>query len=156
MVPYRPRVTGPLGIRPLAGWQVKIIGITAGRDLPGDPEVEAACRIAEGWLPVPARSPARHGVAFMIVHRGEEALWVQLAWWELDMLHHRLFRAALGTVDLRRVPADGPAACVWELLVIDHERRAWVAHVLQRPDDPDLNAYLADTLRVARVSRALW
>jgi hypothetical protein len=31
---------------------------------------------------------------------------------------------------------------------IDHERRAWVAHVLERPADPDLAGYLAATLTV--------
>jgi hypothetical protein len=44
----------------------------------------------------------------------------------------------------------GPIACVWELLAIDHERRSWVAHVLQRPSDPDLAGYLASTLTVNR------
>jgi hypothetical protein len=32
--------------------------------------------------------------------------------------------------------------CVWELEVTDHERRAWLRHVLQRGD---LEAYVADT-----------
>ena len=32
--------------------------------------------------------------------------------------------------------------CVWELAVTDHERRAWLRHVLQHGD---LEAYVADT-----------
>lgn len=35
--------------------------------------------------------------------------------------------------------------CVWELAPFGHERSAWVRHMLQ-PDEPQLAAYLADTL----------
>ena len=35
------------------------------------------------------------------------------------------------------------AGCVWELTVLEHERAAWVEHMLV-PDEPDLDAYLAD------------
>jgi hypothetical protein len=45
-------------------------------------------------------------------------------------------------------PPDGPTACVWELLAIDHERRAWVEYALSDPVDPDLGAYLAAGLVV--------
>lgn len=148
MAPYRPRRTQSLGVRSVAGWNVKTIGITAAGDLPGETELDMALTTIEGHLPQPARTPVRHGVAFAIVHRGTEALWVQLAWWELDILYQRLFRAEHGIADLRRVPPGGPAACVWELLAIDHERRAWVAHVLERPHDPDLEGYLAETLTI--------
>jgi hypothetical protein len=148
MVPYRPRRTEPLGLVELAGWTMKIIGITAGRDLLDGTEVEAAVSTAEMHLPQPARTEKRPGIAFLIVHRGTEALWAIVGWWELDILYQRLFRADLGTATFQRVPPDGPNACVWELLAIDHERRSWVAHVLQRPADPDLAGYLAATVTV--------
>ncbi|MFC6555886.1 hypothetical protein [Nonomuraea cavernae] len=119
------------------GWNVKVIGITAGQDLPDDFEVEAAMLAAEREL------PERAGIAFVVVHRGTEALCVNICWWQADILYHRVWRAGLGTTELVRAPADGPAACVWELLAIDHERRAWVRHVLARPDDPDYLGYLA-------------
>lgn len=148
MAPYRPRRTGPLGLVELAGWTMKIIGITAGSDLPVDTEVEAAVSIAEMHLPQPARTEKRPGIAFLIVHRGTEALWAIVGWWELDIFYQRVFRADLGTATFQRVPPDGPTACVWELLAIDHERRSWVAHVLKRPADPDLAGYLAATVTV--------
>lgn len=150
MAPYQPRLTRSLGIVERAGWTVKLTGITAGRDLPDDTEVEAAVRSAERHLPQPAHTDQRPGAAFLIVHRGTEALWAILGWWQLDILYQRLFRADPGTVTFRRVSPDGPTACVWELLAIDHERRSWVAHVLQRPADPDLAGYLASTLTVDR------
>ena len=44
--------------------------------------------------------------------------------------------------DLRPVPPDGPLACVCELLAIEHERGAWVGHVLTHPGHPDIDSYL--------------
>jgi hypothetical protein len=35
-----------------------------------------------------------------------------------------------------------PAGCVWELEVVDFERRAWLEDVLSNPAGPDLDAYL--------------
>jgi hypothetical protein len=127
---------------------VKIIGITASGDLPDATEIEAAAGAAERLLPQPARTGKRPGAAFLIVHRGAEALWAILGWWELDILYQRLFRADPGTGIFWQVPPDGPTACVWELLAIDHERRSWVARILQRPADPDLAGYLDSTLTI--------
>ena len=98
----------------------------------------------------PARTPARSGVAFVIVHLGTEALWANIGWWELDLLYQRLLRADLGTTDLRPVPPDGPLACVWELLAIEHERSAWVEHVLTRPGRPDIDGYLNAAIVIGR------
>jgi hypothetical protein len=148
MVPYQPRRTQSLGIVERAGWAVKITGITADGELPDEVEVAAAVGSAQRLLPQPARTEKRPGAAFLIVHRGAEALWAIVGWWELDILYQRLFRADPGTVTFRRVPPDGPTACVWELLAIDYERRSWVTHVLERPADPDLAGYLAATLTV--------
>lgn len=137
--PYRPRRTWMLGVEERAGWRIKVIGITAdGGDL-DDGEAEAAVRVAERQLP----EPTHPAIGFVIVHRGAEALWVLVCRWELDLMYERLWRADLGAMDLRPVPPDGPTACVWELQAIDHERRAWVEHVLSRPATPDYTGYLA-------------
>ena len=40
-------------------------------------------------------------------------------------------------------PAARPrCGCVWELGIIEFERRAWIADVIGNPDGPDLDAYL--------------
>ena len=141
--PYRARRTRSLGVIERAGWSVKLIGITADGDLPDNGELEAAVMVAERELPQPARSQTRSATGFVIVHRGAEALWVLVCWWELDIMYERLWHADTGTTDLRPVPPGGPTACVWELLAIDHERRAWIEYVLRRPTAPDFAGYLA-------------
>lgn len=148
MEPYRPRRTKTLGVRERAGWRVKLIGITATDDLPADDVRHAAFDATMEQLPRPARTDTRAGVAFAVIHLGAEALWVNIGWWELDILYQRLLRADLGTTDLRPVPENGPTACVWELLAFEHEREAWVEHALTRPADPDLDGYLNAQLSI--------
>ena len=145
MTAYQPRRTELLGVEARAGWKIKVIGISASNELPSGAERAAALVAAEGVLPQPALTRTRCGTGFVIVHRGAEALWVLVCWWELDILYHQVLRAPLGTTDLQAVPAGGPTACVWELLAIDRERRTWVAAVLQHPGSPDLDGYLAET-----------
>lgn len=142
---YRPRLSRAAGVVHRGDWTVKLIGITADDELPTEAEVAVAIRSADRELPEPAITEHRQGHAFLIVHRGTEALWAVLGWWELDILHHRLYRADLGTVEFEPVEPGGPTACVWELLAVDHERRAWVEHVLSRPEAPDFEGYVADT-----------
>jgi hypothetical protein len=142
-------------VHEVAGWAVKVIGIGADGRLPDETERQAALTLAAEALPREIGPPPTADMtadavraAFLIVHPGEEALWAVLAWWRLDILYQRLYRAELGSVELRPVPPDGPTACVWELLAIDHERRAWVEHVLTDPARPDPAAYLAAGLVV--------
>lgn len=49
---------------------------------------------------------------------------------------------------LQIAPSPYPVGliCIWELEVVIHERKAWIAHILQQPDSPDFGAYLNDTL----------
>lgn len=127
---------------------MKLIGITARGDLPGDSVLQAALGATGDQLPQPPRTSSRCGVAFVIVHHGTEALWANIGWWELDLLYQRLLNADLGSTDLRPVPPGGPSACVWELLAIEHERSAWVEHVLKQPGRPDLSGYLAASIAI--------
>jgi hypothetical protein len=149
---YAPRLTQSLGCREQADWMIKLIGMSATAEPPTEAEVDAAVEAATALLPPADRT---HGMAFLIVHAGTEALWGILGWWELDILYLRTLRADLGTTasdssptppppSFTRVAPDGPTACVWELEAVDHERRAWIKHVLSHPDLPEYPSYLAD------------
>lgn len=144
IAPYRPRRTVCLRLHEFDEWWVKVYGISARGTEPGAALVEAACELAQREFPRPASGGGRHGVGFVIVHEGEEGDWVLLDWWTADLLRHRAFRSSSGAAEFTAVPPGEPAACVWELAVIDHERRAWIRHVLAAPDSPDFSAYLDD------------
>ena len=80
----------------------------------------------------------------IIVHRGEEALWLLVQWWVGGgILRGLLAKSELGQT--RFVPADSSLiGCVWELQVVEHERTAWVRHMMSAA--PDMDAFLSDRL----------
>ena len=70
-----------------------------------------------------------------------------------NVLHMRGAAAAQPALDC---PDDDPThfmvldrrwiGCVWELAVIDHERRSWTRSVMRAEKQPDLEAYLESVL----------
>jgi len=95
-------------------------------------------------------------VGFAILHTGVDAVWLMCDTWHDDILHHRLWRADLSRpTDFTVVDPGGPTACVHELVVISHERNAYVEHVLDA-QPADFDAYLGDLCGAkARQRRAL-
>lgn len=87
-----------------------------------------------------------NGVGFVILHRGEEALWLLLHWWMPGgILAERLWSSPLeGPIAFE--PRDRPLmACVWELVPIAFERDAYVRTVMNgRSDDDYLRQRLPD------------
>lgn len=119
---------------------------------PIDPEVLAA---AEAFLPRLVAPPdgTTPPAAFAIIHRGSDAAYLNVYSWVWDNVLECHTAAAgipfLGCPDTditNFVPLERPwIGCVWELGPFEHERSAWVRHMLM-PDAPDLEAYLADRL----------
>lgn len=159
--PYRDRRTWLISVRELADWKVKVYGISAsGEDLP-EAVLESALAHAADQIPGGIESTSREGMScgFIVLHTGTEAAWLLVDLWFEDILHHFLFRAALedptrwtsppnDTTAAGDTAAGGVMACAWELEVIQHERDAWVRHVLSRPEEPDFDAYLNDHLAI--------
>ncbi len=83
-------------------------------------------------------------VGFTIADDAATAALGLVHWWANDNeLHHRIFAAPLDDPGALE-PADGTGmACVWELEVVDFERRAWLEHVLI---GDDVERYLAAAL----------
>jgi hypothetical protein len=99
--------------------------------------VEATRRAAEEVVPDGA-------VGFTIAHDATSAGLGLVYWWANDNeIHQRVFASPLEDPGAL-VAADGTGmACVWELEVIDFERRAWLEEVLK---GGDVGRYLARRL----------
>lgn len=142
--PYEPRPVTSLGRHEADGWRLKVYGIAHRRARPR-PELEAgARRLARTVLPRPATGGGRYGVGFLGIHDGRGACFVFVDWWaDENELHHRVFIAPGDRpTALVEHTGTGPAACVWDLAVLAHERQAWVDTVLANPAGPDVEAYL--------------
>ena len=104
-------------------------GVTV-RAVEGTPEFgEDVLEAAISMLRQAGAPKPNFGAGFAVLHRGEEAWWLLMHWWlPGGIASHGLWRADLGMTppDFSPVP-PGPMACVWELGVIDFERRAFMA-----------------------------
>jgi len=120
-------------------WRLKLYGIAMPGAEPRPELVEAALTLAGDALPRPAPEP---GIGFVIVHDAATVCFALVYWWQNENeLHQRCFFSPLDNpAALERI--EHPAAgCVWELEVIDFERRAWLEDVVKAAE-PDYGAYL--------------
>lgn len=156
--PYATRSVRPLGTHDVDGVRLKVYSITL-RDGPPDAMVcDAALEVARRHLRLAAPLPTVAGIDWsqaprcdvgtLIVHLGKDAIYLLLdRWIEECMLEHHVWIAPLHEpTQFASFDATGLAMCVWELAVLQHERQAWITHVLMRADAPDFDGYLADTL----------
>ncbi|MEV6792131.1 hypothetical protein AB0M87_09060 [Streptomyces sp. NPDC051320] len=115
------------------------------------PEIEkAAYAVLPELLPAPDGTPS---AGFVALHRGgDTGAYLNAYSWVWDNVLD--FRGAAAGRPVRGCPDLDPAhfivqprpwiGCVWELPPLTHERDAWVRHMLV-PEQPDLDAYLADS-----------
>jgi len=88
---------------------------------------EAVIRAAAGTM----AATDHRGAGFAILHEGEEGRWLLLHWWLGGGIATRLLWRADLVPHAAFVEADPLLmACVWELGVIDFERRAWMRTVM--------------------------
>ena len=132
-----------LGTRIQDNWSIKTYGIATFTERPRDELLSAALARLPGLLPAPSELSAQtHGEAFVIVHDGGDGCYVLVDWFANENeVHQRVLSAPLNTPD-RLAPQAGHAiGCVWELAIVDFERRAWLDHVLSPAAGPDFAAY---------------
>ena len=144
--PFVERLVRFLELWEAGGWSIKLYGLGY-RDLPTPETVAAAKDAVLRQLPRPATTAFRYGLAFAIVHEGQDARWLLVDWWEHEsILCHRLLTSTFAEPAIFN-PATGRAvACVWELAILEFERRAWVDSILRDPSHADVSAYLTSVL----------
>jgi len=147
-VPYLPRQVRPLGLLHIDDWRVKLHSLSATPDTHSDPAVhDGVYKAAIEALPHPGGAGGRYGVGFAIAHRSIDAYSYVVGWWSYNcLLSTAAYSARFSDpADIERCPSR-QAGCVWELAVIDHERRAWTRTMLRSGAQADVEAYLAAVL----------
>jgi hypothetical protein len=145
------------GVAEIAGRHVKRYHVNS-----DDAEIEDGIQAAAyDFLPrlLPAPDGETPPASFVVLHRGRgpAAYLVSYSWVWDNVIE---CSSASAGVPFLGCPDEDPhnftkldrpwIGCVWELPPIGHERSAWVRHVLI-PDEPDLAAYLSDTLPEGRI-----
>lgn len=149
---YRPRPTRMIDVRELNGWKLKVYEISRrGTPLPSD-VVDAALRCVHEKTIWPTEAEQRFG--FVVLNKGEQAMWALAHVWVNDILRQFVYFAPLDNPTRFDVsPMPGFNACVWDLEVTRHERDAWVAHVMSDPSNSQFDAYLTDSLEIVTTTK---
>ena len=143
-------VTGA-GITTVAGRQLKrydvhLPDVEIEDDVRDAAEAFVACLLAELDEETP---PA----GFTVLHRNAQGAFLDAySWVWTNVIECRTSAACVPFVGCDdedptrfKVLSRPWIGCVWELAPFEHERSAWVRHILE-PDMPDLAGYLADNL----------
>ena len=145
--PHQARPIRFAGVHDVAGWRVKLYAIATAGNTTRPELLDAALATAADVLPQPPATDEHHGLAFVVAHDARDYAFVLVNWWqgENEIFQHT-FSAPLDDPTALAPLASDAIGCVWELAPIDHERRAWLRHVLANPAGPDIDAYFEDHL----------
>ena len=145
--PAGPHLTRPIRferLEPIGDWRIKLYTIATHGEAARPELVAETLRRAPAIFPGAALADQRHGVGFVIVHDARTASIALYYWWQsFNELHQRVFAGPRAHPEAMTQLAQQTAGCVWELEVIDFERRAWLADVLANPSGPDVERYLS-------------
>jgi hypothetical protein len=149
VAPHRRRALRFIRQEQLGDWRCKVYGIAASGPTARPELVEATVARAGVDLPRAAFEDGRFGVGFMIAHDAATTCFALIYWWQgLNELHQRAYVSPLNDPGALTPIANPAAGCVWELGIIDFERRAWLDDVLANPAGPDLERYLQRRLNI--------
>jgi len=86
-----------------------------------------------------------HKAGYIIIHQGDMGIWLLTHWWAYDnIVLSTLSNAKFNDSEFIDFDDQPFHACVWEHLIINHERNAWVEHVMTK--NTSLSNYLKDRL----------
>jgi hypothetical protein len=147
---HRTRPIRYLRAERVGDWRLKLYSIATDGDTARPVLVDEAVRRAEAIFPSPALGDDRHGVGFITVHDARTVAIALYYWWQsFNELHQRILVGPKADPGAMTPLVHASAGCVWELEVIDFERRAWLSDVLANPDGPDVERYLSRHLETA-------
>jgi hypothetical protein len=145
------RVAGPHRTRPIRflrtervnDWRLKLYTIATHGHAARPEFIEETLRRAPAIFPQPAHTDDRYGIGFVIVHDAATACIALYYWWQsFNELHQRVYVGPKADPAAMTQITNQTAGCVWELEVIDFERRAWLTDILANPTGPDIERYL--------------
>lgn len=111
------------------------------------PVPDEVTRLARNFLA--ARRLAAGGLGFVILHRCGESFYFLIVstWRNSNELWETVFYKDASMHDFAPFPREGehkPVFCVWELVPVWHEQKAWERFLLSSRDDAAAAAWLKD------------
>ena len=142
LAPHQPRPVTFIRLEDVGDWKLKLYGIALPGREPREALVESTLRLAPDVFAEAADN--NYSVGFVTVHDSATFGIALYYWWQsANELHQRIYVSPLDDPSALTKLSDPAAGCVWEIEVVDFERRAWLEDVLANPDGPDIERYLS-------------
>lgn len=130
-------------------WKVKVYTLTYRNRFEANEILGKAVGKLVNWLEYTTKLDFEiYKIAFLMVHEGRDGVWSILnCWLGENMLRSITFRTSLSNpTEFEMLPEEGGMLCVWELEVVDFERKMWIEHILKKAETPDFAGYLNEKL----------
>lgn len=146
-VPFEPRAVKFKELLEQGDWRLKVYVILFPENPLNWEILDEGIRFALNALPIPARTPARPGLGFIIAHQGRRSFSVSSCWWDNEYeLAHSLFIRPLDGAEQWRNAHEERFTNVWDQEIIWFEREAYVNAILSKSEKPDFEGYLEQRL----------
>jgi hypothetical protein len=145
--PHRTRPIRFLRTEPIGDWQIKLYTIATHGQTARQALIDETLHRAPKVFPGDAHADQRYGLGFAIIHDAMTASIALYYWWQsFNELHQRCYVGPKADPAAMTQLTHQTAGCVWELEIIDFERRAWLSDILANPGGPDVERYLGRQL----------
>lgn len=133
---YEPRLARFVSDESIGNWRLKLYALA-------DPEKGVRRELLEATQThaVSSLPEEGYGAGFAIAHDAAYPIALVYWWQGINELHQRSFVGE--SIDALEPVSFTPAGCVYELAIVEFERRAWIDDVIGNPDGPDLERYLS-------------
>lgn len=142
---YRERRVKYAGVKRINDWTIKVYTITTSELFKSN---EVLVNVMDNLPGKLSYAKDHHSTGFLIVHEGTDGVWSLINWWTGgEMLKTTTYFTSFEDQQTMTLcPNEGSMACVWELPIINHEKNAWIKHVLKKASKPDFGNYFTDTI----------
>lgn len=140
METYNPRNIEFKGVHSVKNWEIKTYSIVYEKKSFAMELEKESLKLLQSDLP--EIDDNTHGLGFMIMHHGKGSNFVLLDWWcNKNELKQQVYYSSKGAPGiLRKQNGVASIACVWDLIIINHERNAWVLNMMS--EQPNKINYL--------------
>ena len=132
---YSPRLAEFVSDERFGAWRCKLYGLADPAKGVRDALLGATRELAGRSLPENG-----YGASFAIAHDAAYPIALVYWWQGVNELHQRSYTGE--SIDALEPVEWTPAGCVYELAIVEFERRAWIGDVIGNPDGPDVERYL--------------
>lgn len=148
---YQPRAIDFKEILTIDDWKIKVYTITKDKNQITTKVFEAVKSELPDWLSLKNSFNHQHDkIGFLILHFGTEGIFSIINWWVgQNMLNTHIFFSDYSNPEFfNKISGDGLAPCIWELEVINFEKKSWTENILKQQPSPKYEKYIEDNFSI--------